>query len=75
MAEEYDGLGPFYDYGAAQREYGRAWMAYTTAVWEMICQLREEYQQKWRSGHAEARRNFPAPEVPEHMLADISRGR
>lgn len=74
MAEEYDGLGPFYDLMAAEQAYGRAWMAHTTAVWEMICQKREEYQQQWRSDHAEARRNRPAPEVPDHILADISRG-
>ena len=78
MYDAYDDCGipnPMYDYGSAHRDYGRGWMAHTTAVWELICQKREEYQQKWHSEHAEARRNRPVPEVPEHVMADIGRGR
>ena len=75
LYEEYDRLNPFTDYAAGQQEYGRAWMAYTTAVWDLICQKRKEYQQKWHSERAETRLNRPAPEVPEHILADVSRGR
>ena len=73
MAEEYDGLGPFYEYATAQHEYGRAWMAYTTVVWEMICQLREEYKLRWQREDMKSRRDRPAPEVPEHFRANIDR--
>lgn len=73
LAEEYDGLGPFHEYGTAERDYGRGWMAYTTAVWEMICQLREERRLHWQCEREEEHRNLPPPEVPEHLLADISR--
>lgn len=75
MHEEYDGLGPFYDYGAAERDYGRAWMAYTTAVWEMIRRQREEYKLQWQEEAAASRRTRPAPEAPEHILKDIQRVR
>ena len=75
MDEEYNGISPVYDRGSAERAYGRGWMAHTTAVWEMICQKREEYERNWQSDHAAARWNRPAPEVPEHILSDIHRGR
>ena len=68
---ENDGI----DQNSAQQEYDTAWLSYTNAVWERIRQMREEHQQKWRSDHAETRRNRPAPEVPEHLLADIGQGR
>ena len=73
MSEEYDGLGPVFDYGAAERDYGRGWMAFTTAAWEMICQLRKEYQQRWQRELVESRQSRPEPEIPEHILADIQR--
>ena len=69
--EEHGGI----DYAVAQREYMTAWLSYTNAVWELICQKREEHQQKWRSDREKARRNRPEPEVPGHILADIHRGR
>ena len=70
MAEEYDGLGPFYDYAAAQQEYGRAWMAYTAAVWTMICERSEEYKRRWQHENMETRRSRQEPEVPEHLFPD-----
>lgn len=74
MHEEYDGLGPFYDYATAQKEYGRAWMAFTTAVWEMICQRWEDDKLQWQRENMETRRSRPAPEVPEHLFADADLG-
>ena len=71
MHEEYDGMGPLYDYATAQQEYGRSWMAYTAAVWEMICQLREDYKLRWQHENVETREAWPAPEVPEHLLAEL----
>ena len=67
------GLRP--DQDSARRKYGEGWLTYTEAAWQLIQQRREEHQQKWRSDHAETRRNRPAPEVPEHLLADIGQGR
>lgn len=68
--EEYGGISGVYDLVSAERDYGRGWMAHTTAVWEMICQKREEYQQNWHRNREESRRNRPRPEVPEHFFSD-----
>lgn len=75
MVEEYDGLGPFSDWEGAEQAYGRAWMAHTTAVWDLICERREERQRQWHSERAEARQNRPQPEIPDHLLAEINQGR
>ncbi|MYE41565.1 MAG: hypothetical protein F4X27_15290 [Chloroflexi bacterium] len=75
MYDEYDGIGPFYDLGTAEQQYGRAWMTFTLAVWEMICREREERQQRWRLDRTETRLTHPEPEVPEHIRAEIQRGR
>ena len=71
LYEEHGGI----DYGVAEREYMTAWLSYTNAVWKLICQKREEHQQRLRSDREEARRNRPVPEVPRHTFADIHRGR
>lgn len=75
MNEEYDELAQVFDYGTAERDYGRGWMAFTTAVWEMICQLREEYKRNWQHERMESSRNRAQPEIPEHMLTDVQRMR
>ncbi len=75
MDEEYDGLGPVYDYGAAERGYGRGWMTYTTAVWEMICQERDELRQRQHREHAESLRTRPDPQMPNHILEAVRRAR
>ncbi len=73
MHEEYDGMSPVYDFASAERDYGRGWMAHTTAAWEMICRLREEYSTKWHQERMQAHQNRPQPEVPDHLLADAWR--
>ena len=74
MNEEYDGLGPAYDRGAAEQAYGLAWMTYTSAVWEKICGLRPAYQARRQSEQLESRQTRPNPEVPEHIFEEIQRG-
>ena len=74
MNEEYDGLGPVYDRGAAEQAYGLAWMTYTSAVWEKICGLRPAYQLRRQREQLESRQTRPTPEVPEHILEEIQRG-
>ena len=54
------------DYDAAGREYMTAWLAYTGAVWKLVCQRREEH---YRQLLAE-RKSPPEPEVPHHLFGD-----
>lgn len=74
MNEEYDGLGPVFDYPAAEQAYGLAWMTYTSAVWEKICGLREAYRLRRQREHVESRQARPTPEAPEHILEEIQLG-
>ena len=67
LYEEHGGI----DYAAAEREYMTAWLAYTSAVWELICQRREEHYQQLLA----ERKERPTLKIPEHILEDIQRGR
>ena len=59
------------DRQVAHLEYMTAWMAYTKAVWELVRQKEREYLEEQSRQRRETRRNRPAPEAPEHLLADI----
>ena len=63
------------DRNAAMCEYGRAWVTYLKTAWQQIRQRREEWYEERRKERVAARRNRPEPEVPEHILDDIRRGR
>ncbi len=65
----YEELGGF-DLRSAEQEYGNAWHAYTEAVWELICQKKEEYREARRKERLAERENRPAPEVPPHLLSE-----
>lgn len=53
-----------------EREYMTAWLAYVTAVWELVQQRRTEYYDQLNAERAEARRNRPQPEAPAHLLPE-----
>ena len=59
------------DHRTIEREYMTAWITYVKAVWE----LRQQRLQEYFDSRLAQRAAPPEPEVPEHMLADISRGR
>ena len=59
----------------AEREYGEAWLAYVSAAWNKIQQMREDYRQILRKERLQKRVKGIEPEIPEHVLADINRGR
>ena len=65
---EHDGDGV--DQPSAGREYGSAWQEYTDAVWKLICQKREEYQEARHKEQLAERANRPVPEVPPHLLSE-----
>ena len=73
MDEEYDGLSPVYDFASAERDYGRGWIAYTSAVWEMIVQLRVEYRSKWERERMQSSLTRDEPDLPEHIREVIQR--
>ncbi len=75
MHEQYDGLGPLYEWESSEQAYGRAWMTYTSAVWEMICQLRDERATELQNALLKSIENRPVPEVPERIAAEIRRGK
>ena len=58
-------------YMVNEREYMTAWMAYTKAAWGLVRQKEREYLEERSRQLQETRRNRPAPEAPEHLLADI----
>ena len=55
------------DFASAEREYMTAWLAYTNAVWELICQRREDHYRGLLAEH----KTPPQPEVPEHLFGDV----
>ena len=59
----------------AECEYGRAWLAYVRAAWERIRQAHDEHFAAVRADRLRQCYARPEPEVPEHILEDIQRGR
>ena len=54
-------------YTSAEREYTRAWLAYMTAVWQQVDQLRRTHARAM-VGRRESR---PQPEVPQHLAQTV----
>ena len=63
----YDGEQGGIDYAAAEREYMTAWLAYTSAVWKLVCQRRDEHYRQLLARRAAP----PEPEVPEHLFGGV----
>ena len=59
------------DYKAINREYMTAWISHVKAVWELV----RERELQYLDEQTAKRSNPPQPEVPEHILQDIQRGR
>lgn len=70
LLEWLDQRGIRTDWEAAERDYGRAWVAYLRTVWQMICARRDEHLECLRQQRLEARKNRPQPSIPEHLFSD-----
>ncbi len=55
---------------AAERDYGRAWVAYLRAAWQLICERRDQHLEHLRQQRVEERRRRPEPSIPDHLFAD-----
>ena len=70
LYDEYGGI----DSEAAKREYMCAWLAYTEAVWNLFCEIRQSHLDEYRRNSLETQKNGPIPEVPEKLLRELEAG-
>ena len=54
-------------YTSAEREYTRGWLAYVTAVWQQVDQLRRAHAREM----FDRRESRPQPEVPQHLAQPV----
>lgn len=59
------------DWAYARQEYGRSWLAYIDAAWEVICEWRERDRQYLLQEQAASRAARPTPAVPDHLFGDL----
>ncbi len=57
-------------WGAAQKEYNAAWIAYAEAVRRLCLERQEAKLEAERSAREAARRARPEPEIPTHLLEE-----
>ena len=70
-----DDNGLAIDWHDAEREHKQAWFAYVEAAWRLIQQWRDDRFEEIRKERLAIRAARSQPEIPEHILADVSRER
>ncbi|MXZ92389.1 MAG: hypothetical protein F4W95_08160 [Chloroflexi bacterium] len=61
------------DWRDVAREHKQAWFAYVEAAWRLIQQQRDDHFEEIRKERLTRHMARSQPEIPEHILSDISR--